>query len=218
MEAKDWDVRYSAGRLWSTEPNRWVVSELSGVAPGRAIDAACGEGRNALWLAEQGWSVVAVDYSRVALQRARDSQALAEAEIGPLDIEWVNADLTQEGTVTGQYDLALVSYVQLEPYDRTPLVRAAARTLAPGGTLLIIAHDSTNLQEGIGGPQDPEVLYTAADVAGDLQDMITSGVLDVERAVRVAREVDTKDGPRVAWDALFRAHRKDASRSGFNFV
>ena len=58
MEAKDWDARYSTGRLWSTEPNRWVVHELSGVAPGRAIDVACGEGRNAIWLAEQGLSLI----------------------------------------------------------------------------------------------------------------------------------------------------------------
>lgn len=217
MEAKDWDARYSTGRLWSTEPNRWVVHELSGVAPGRAIDVACGEGRNAIWLAEQGWSVVAVDFSAVALERARRSAAEAEASLGPLDIEWVAADITQEGTVTSQYDLALVSYVHLEAYERTPLLRAAARTLGPEGTLLVIGHDATNLAEGHGGPQDAELLYSAKDVASDLQDMVSSGVLAVDRADRVAREVDTDDGPRVAWDLLFRAHRRAVGKGGFNF-
>ena len=58
MDAKAWDARYSSGRVWSTEPNRWVVHELSGAATGRAIDVACGEGRNAIWLAEQGLSLI----------------------------------------------------------------------------------------------------------------------------------------------------------------
>ncbi|QQS02391.1 MAG: methyltransferase domain-containing protein [Austwickia sp.] len=217
MEATDWDARYSAGRMWSSEPNRWVVQELSGVAPGRAIDAACGEGRNAIWLAEQGWSVVAVDFSGVALERARESAAEAAQAAGELDITWVQADITDEGVVTNQYDLALVSYVHLEEYERTPLLRAAARTLAPGGTLLVVGHDASNLAEGYGGPQDPEVLYSAKDVASDLQDMIASGLLEVERADRVAREVDTEDGPRVAWDVLFRARRKEVGKGGFNF-
>lgn len=217
MEATDWDARYSAGRMWSSEPNRWVVQELSGVAPGRAIDAACGEGRNAIWLAEQGWSVVAVDFSGVALERARGSAAEAAQAAGELDITWVQADITDEGVVTNQYDLALVSYVHLEEYERTPLLRAAARTLAPGGTLLVVGHDASNLAEGYGGPQDPEVLYSAKDVASDLQDMIASGLLEVERADRVAREVDTEDGPRVAWDVLFRARRKEVGKGGFNF-
>jgi SAM-dependent methyltransferase len=217
VEATDWDARYSAGRMWSSEPNRWVVQELSGVAPGRAIDAACGEGRNAIWLAEQGWSVVAVDFSGVALERARGSAAEAAQAAGELDITWVQADITDEGVVTNQYDLALVSYVHLEEYERTPLLRAAARTLAPGGTLLVVGHDASNLAEGYGGPQDPEVLYSAKDVASDLQDMIASGLLEVERADRVAREVDTEDGPRVAWDVLFRARRKEVGKGGFNF-
>lgn len=217
MEAKDWDARYSGGRVWSSEPNRWVVQELSGVAPGRAIDVACGEGRNAIWLAEQGWSLVAVDFSTVALERGREAAAEAEKTFGPLDIEWAAADITQEGVVTSRYDLALVSYVHLPAYERTPLMRAAARTLAPGGLLLVIGHDSTNLTEGHGGPQDPDVLYSARDIAKDLQDMISSGLLYVERADRVAREVDTEEGPRVAWDALFRARRREEGKSGFDF-
>lgn len=217
MQAKDWDERYRAGRVWSSEPNRWVVAELSGAAPGRAIDAACGEGRNALWLAEQGWSVVGVDYSAVALERAKGEQVKAEERFGPLDITWVTADLTGDGTVQGQYDLALVSYVHLEAYERTPLLRAAASTLAPGGTLLVIGHDASNLTEGVGGPQDPALLFTARDVSSDLQDMISSGVLTVDRADRVAREVETEEGTRVAWDALFRAHRRDMSKGELSF-
>ena len=107
--------------------------------------------------------------------------------------------------------------MHLEAYERTPLLRAAARTLGPEGTLLVIGHDATNLAEGHGGPQDAELLYSAKDVASDLQDMVSSGVLAVDRADRVAREVDTDDGPRVAWDLLFRAHRRAVGKGGFNF-
>ncbi|MBW3084020.1 tRNA 5-carboxymethoxyuridine methyltransferase [Austwickia sp. TVS 96-490-7B] len=219
MDAHDWDERYAAGRVWSVEPNRWVVSELSGVTPGRALDAACGEGRNALWLAEQGWQVDAVDYSQVALQRGRqvEAECRAAGQTDSSPISWIHADLTEEGTVAGHYDLVLAAYVQIEAFERTPLIRAAAATLAPGGTLLVVAHDTSNLTDGWGGPQDPAHLYTARDIASDVQDMISSGALAVERADRVAREVDTEEGPRVAWDALFRAHRRDSTK-GLTFV
>ncbi|WP_116112172.1 class I SAM-dependent methyltransferase [Austwickia chelonae] len=218
MKATDWDERYSRGRLWSTEANRWVIHELSGMPPGKAVDVACGEGRNSLWLADQGWSVVAVDFSQVALDRGHESQLRAREEGRELDIHWVNADITADGGFRGRYDLALVSYVHLEAYERTPLLRAAASTLAPGGILLVVAHDSSNLVEGHGGPDDPALLYTARDVADDLQDMVGSGALVVERADRVAREVETDEGTRIAWDALFRARRPDTTKGEFSFA
>lgn len=213
MEAKDWDARYAAGRQWSVEPNRWVVAELAGAPTGRALDAACGEGRNAIWLAEQGWSVVGVDFSQVALERAAQVAAAAVERRGqPLDLTWVCADVTADLAAAGvggeAFDLVLVSYVQLPSYQRLPLLRACAAALKPGGTLLVIAHDSTNLAQGWGGPQDPANLYTAADVESDLQDQIATGVLSIERSGRVAREVETEDGVKVAWDALFRARRR----------
>lgn len=216
MDAKSWDERYRSGRMWSVAPNRWVVQELSGTAPGRALDAACGEGRNAIWLAQQGWSVVGVDYSQVALDRARQTHASLEDD--DLDLTWIQADITMDRAVQGTYDLVLASYVHLVSYERTPLLRAAASTLAPGGTILVVGHDSTNLTEGYGGPQDASLLYTAKDVADDLQDMISSGVIAVDRADRVAREVETEDGVRVAWDALFRAHRRDMTKGEVSFV
>ena len=65
MDAGDWDARYAASELvWGAEPNRFVVEEFTAVAPGRAVDLGAGEGRNALWLAERGWLVTAVDSLR----------------------------------------------------------------------------------------------------------------------------------------------------------
>lgn len=67
-----WDERYGTAELiWKADPNRFLVEELEGLAPGRALDIACGEGRNAIWLASMGWEVTGVDFSAVGLAKAR---------------------------------------------------------------------------------------------------------------------------------------------------
>ena len=72
MDAAAWDERYAATALvWSAGPNQFVESELASLPPGRALDLACGEGRNARWLAERGWQVTAIDWSEVAVDKGR---------------------------------------------------------------------------------------------------------------------------------------------------
>ncbi len=69
MDRDDWDARYEAQELvWSAEPNRFLVAEICDESPGRGLDLGCGEGGNAIWLAEQGWTVTRVDFSKVALE------------------------------------------------------------------------------------------------------------------------------------------------------
>src|SRR5215213_6135049 len=88
MDAKAWNERYRASELvWSAGPNQVIEAELAEMQPGRAVDLACGEGRNAIWLARQGWQVTAVDFARDGLDKGR---VLA----GGLDIDWVCADVT----------------------------------------------------------------------------------------------------------------------------
>ena len=218
MDETSWNDRYAqADLVWPTSPNRWVVNELGGHMPGRALDLGCGEGRNAIWLADQGWSVTAVDFAAKALDKARARAAALTAEGASLDITWTQADLFTYEPPAGSYDLVLVTYVQLVDYERRELVRRCVQALAAGGTLLIVGHDTTNLAEGYGGPQDASVLFTGADVEQDLQDFIGSGALTVERSGRVAREVETDDGAVVAWDALFRARRRVEGAGGFAF-
>lgn len=209
MDARAWNERYAAtDRVWSRSPNKWVHAEFSSAPPGRALDLACGEGRNALWLAARGWSVVGVDFAAVALERARHSAAAVESERGaPLPIEWVEADLTAYRMKTAAFDLVLISYLHLAPTERADLLRRCVSALAPGGVLFVVAHDASNLREGVGGPQDDYVLFSASDVAGDLQDHIATGTIALERAGRVAREVDTPDGTVVAWDVVVKARK-----------
>ena len=208
MDAEAWDQRYAASELvWSREPNQFVAAEVADLAPGTAVDLAAGEGRNAIWLASRGWSATAVDFSQVALDKGAQLVAQAGVELDGT-VAWVCADATTWQPAE-PVDLVVVAYLQLPAEDRRRAVRGAVTMLRPGGTLLLVAHDSTNLTEGTGGPQDPSVLMTADDVLDDL-----SG-LDVEvlRAERVAREVRSADEHggeerRTAWDCLVRVVRR----------
>jgi SAM-dependent methyltransferase len=197
VDREEWNRRY-AGRelLWTGEPNRFLVAEVSGLEPGRVLDLACGEGRNAVWLAEHGWRATGVDFSDVALDKAR-----LLADVRGVDAEWIACDLLGYRPEPGAFDLVIVFYLQVPAEERRTIVRAGVEALAPGGTFLLVAHDRTNLEQGHGGPQEPDVLYTAADVVADLDG------LRIERAERVERPVQTPDGDRIALDALVRAVR-----------
>ena len=123
------------------------------------------------------------------------------------DVTFVRADATR-WQPDEPVDLVVVAYLQLPAEDRRRAVRSAWTMLRPGGTLLLVAHDSTNLTEGTGGPQDPSVLMTADDVLADLDGL----AVQVVRAERVAREVTSADEHggeerRTAWDCLVRVER-----------
>lgn len=198
MDAAGWDRRYSTTELiWTAEPNRFLVEEAAGLQSGRALDLGAGEGRNAVWLASQGWQVVAVDFSAAGLEKAADLASRAGVEL-----DLVVADATEELPGPG-FDLIVALYLHLPPELRRVAHRNAAAALVPGGTLLVVGHDTTNLTDGVGGPQDPSVLFGPEDVTADVAD---TGV-EIVRAERVLRPVPTDDGPRTAIDALVRARR-----------
>ena len=181
MEADDWNKRYEGTELvWTVRPNRFLVEETEGMTPGRALDLACGEGRHAVWLAGLFWKVRAVDFSDVAIAKGRQL-----AETHAVEVEWTVADLKDYVPEPESADLVILFYLQLAAEERTPIVRRAATAVAPGGTFLLVAHDSSNLEHGHGGPQDPRVLYTAEDVVADL----AGSGLEIERAEAVERPV-----------------------------
>lgn len=199
MDSTAWDRRYAEHELlWGSRPNRFLEREAAGLSPGRAIDLACGQGRNAVWLAESGWEVTGVDFSAVAVEQA---QQLAAGR--GVAVEWVVADLLDFRPEPETYDLVLIFYLQLSAEQRTQIVRAAAEGVRAGGTFLLVGHDTANIEHGHGGPQDPARLYTPEDVVDDL----AGTGLVVERAETVRRPVDTPEGERTALDALVRARR-----------
>jgi 2-polyprenyl-3-methyl-5-hydroxy-6-metoxy-1,4-benzoquinol methylase len=189
MDRQEWNQRYSAvPLLWRVDPGPFLGGELARTEPGRALDLGAGEGRNAIWLARRGWQVTAVDFSDVALDRARELAASA----GVADaVEWVQADLTQFDPGHECFDLVLVLFVHLPHDDRDALLRRAAAALTPGGTMLVVGYDHANATEGTDGVRDPAILFSPEDIVAQLDG------LRVERAEQL--RLDT------AIDAIVRA-------------
>jgi SAM-dependent methyltransferase len=201
VDSHDWDERYSGSEFeWTTQPSQFVVRELAELPPGRALDLASGEGRNAVWLAERGWRVTGVDFSRVGVGKARRFAARRG-----VDVEWILADLTSYQPPVGTFGLVLVAYLQLPASQRAEVLARAASALAVGGTFLMVGHDLTNLTEGVGGPRSAEVLCTPEVVSAELVG------LRVRRAERVRRTVRHEREPFDAIDTLVLATKDPGS-------
>lgn len=189
MDRDVWDSRAAPELVWTADPNRFVVQELAGLPPGRALDLAAGEGRNAVWLAERGWRVTAIDFSRVAVDRGRQLTGQRGVDVG-----WIVADVRHHPLPKAAFDLVLVAYLQLPAADLAAVFTRAADALAPGGTLLVVGHDRSNLTGGVGGPQDPAVLYTPDEVVAALTSLRIQRAETVRRPVTVqATTVDALD-------------------------
>ena len=195
MQREDWDRRYSSVKnLWAVKPNRFLVAEAGDLPPGRALDLACGEGQNAIWLATLGWDVVGVDFSDAAIAKAR-----ARAEREGVSVELTCADLLEYDVAAGAFDLALLLYLHVPENERRQVLAKAGAALAPGGILVLVGHDLTNMTDGVGGPSDPALLYTPDQIASELAG------LEIEKAERVRRDVNGEE--RDAIDVLVRALR-----------
>lgn len=206
MKASDWDERYAAHDLvWSAEPNRFVAEIVGPMTPGHALDVAAGEGRNAIWMAQQGWTVVAADYSTVAVERMR---SLAADRLGD-DLARLTplvADATQPAPGgPAAYDLALLSYLQLPAPEWRQALREAVEAVRPGGRVVVVGHAGRNLAEGWGGPGDRSVLYDPDEVLERADGLPVT----VEQSGIRERPVDTDEGERVALDTVV-VLRRDA--------
>jgi SAM-dependent methyltransferase len=192
-----WDERHAAREpIESPEPDPTLVEEIGPLAPGRALDLGAGDGRNAVWLAAQGWDVTAVDFSRVAFDRGRSL-----ADRAGVEVDWALEDLLSWAPPPRAFDLVCLFFIHLPSDERRAVYARAAEAVAPGGSLLVVAHDRTNLERGGPGPQDPAVLFTAPEITGDLDGFAVLRAGTVERPAG--------DG-RVAVDAVVRAVRTAA--------
>ncbi len=162
-----WDDRYgSTEALWSGRPNQRLVENVAGLSPGVALEIGCGEGADAIWLAQQGWTVTAVDVSRVALERA--ASHAAETDLAAADrITWSQRDLREWAPEPESYDLVSEHFLHLPSAVRVPQHARLAAAVKPGGTLLIVGHhpgDNAMMQR----PHSDDLFFTPEEEASRL--------------------------------------------------
>lgn len=195
----DWDSRYSAGeRIWSGQPNGTLVAQIAGATPGRAIDIGCGEGADAVWLAQQGWVVTGLDVSAVAIARA--TQVAASAGV---QVEWVIGGLLDAPLPNGAFDLVSAQYPALLKGPDRRTERALLALVAPGGTLLVVHHADLDADHGREHGFDPADYVWPADVRAALDD---TWQIDVDE--RRPRPLPAGGDPRHSHDLVLRAHRR----------
>jgi SAM-dependent methyltransferase len=197
-----WDERHSAGDFEGQGPNPTLAGGASGLRPGSALELACGSGTNAVWLAQQGWRTTAVDWSPVGLANGK-----AKADAAGVEVEWLERDLFAWSAPARSFDLVVIVYLHLPPDERGPVYARAAASVAPGGRMLVVGHDPVNATEGEGGPPDSSRLFTAGEIARELQAADPS--LVVERA-EVVRRVPPPG--RAPIDSLLIVRRPPASK------
>lgn len=184
MRAEGWDERYAERQQWSAEPNALIAELLAELPPGDAVDLAAGEGRHALWLAGRGWRVTAVDFSAVGLGRGR-SQHDAER------VTWTTADVTTWTAPPASLDLVLVAYLHLPVPDTVAVLSRAVGWLRPGGRLLVLGHDVANIEDGVGGPQEPAILHSVERLAPVAEMLAVDRLEQVRRETAAGTALDT---------------------------
>lgn len=198
-EAASWTERYAAAAMaWDTTPDQFVVAACRALRAGRALVLGAGEGNNAIWLAGRGWDVTAVDIASLAVSRISSRAALMNTRLSA-----IVADAVSYQPAAGAFDLILASYLPLPTGKLRSLVHHVAPGLAPGGRMLVVGQDASNLDRGYGGPQDPDLLSTPDAVSA----LMSEAGLQVVRAEVVRREVAVDIGVRYALDHIVEAVR-----------
>lgn len=194
-----WEERYrSAPAVWSGRPNAQLVAEASDLPPGTALDVGSGEGADVRWLAARGWRVTGVDFSTVALERA----AQHTAEFADR-ITWTHADVTT-WTPEGGFDLVSAQYMHLPLEPRVALFGRLAAAVVPGGTLLVVGHDASDLETTVHRPDVPGMFWSAQEIVDSLDPAMWNVVVAQARP----RVVHDGEGREVAIaDLVVRAAR-----------
>lgn len=191
--------------LWSGRPNTQLVAEAAGLAPGTALDVGCGEGADAVWLAQRGWQVTAVDFAATALERGAAGAAASGEEVAAR-IGWLRADVTRWTPEPAGFDLVSAQFMHLPPEERGALFARLAAAVRPGGTLLVVGHDFSDVAAGAHRPPEPERFFTAQEVAASLD----ADAWEVVVAEARPRPAALHEGHDIeVHDAVLRAHRRN---------
>jgi SAM-dependent methyltransferase len=174
-----WNERYAKKDLvWSAGPNQFFAAEVKNLSPGRSLDVACGEGRNAIWLAEQGWQSTAIDFSDLGIEKAKEI-----AEKRGVKVNWIADDVCNFALTKETYDLVAVLYLHTSKTERLAWLPNVLASIKPSGTLIYIAHDPSNVAHGVGGPQDLSLLPSVEELTREMLDFKIEVAKVIERPV-----------------------------------
>lgn len=193
-----WDERYGTGdRVWSGNPNRRVVEvveamttarEDAGTPPGRALDVGCGEGADAIWLAERGWETTGADVSQRGLDKAR----VHALERGVDDrTTWARVDLVAGDPLPGGQDLVTCAFLHLPSPHLEHAYAAVAAATVTGGTFVVVAHHPHDARTGLRNPGLAALLLSPERVVEALEEV---GGWEVRQADAPTREQNDADG------------------------
>ena len=198
---EEWEAHYAPEAIWSGDPNGALVAVAEALTPGRAIDVGCGEGADAVWLAERGWDVVGIDVAQSALIRAQDA-----AEDAGVSVDFRQASLLGADLPAGAFDLVSACYPALRRTPSGDAERALAGLVAPGGRLLLLAHADIDAEHARSRGFDPDDYVDVADVRAVLPTDWTIEVDDVR-----PRQVDGGAGAGHHTDLVLVARRPSSS-------
>ena len=194
---QEWDERYGDEPMWSGQPNEALVREVTGLRPGTALDVGCGEGADAIWLAQQGWQVDAIDVSTKALARAE----LAAQRAG-VSVSWGGFGL-EELPTDRRYDLVSVFYPALMRGDGA-IIDTLLTAVDEGGTLLLVHHARVDRERAHEHGFDPDDYVRHGDVLAALD----AADWTIEKAGEFDRTAPEGPGAHHHLDLIVVANRK----------
>ena len=174
-----WDERYSAKEYaYGKDPNQFLEENYQAIPKGRVLSLAEGEGRNAVFLAKQGYSVTAVDGSEVGLGKAAKL-----AEENGVEIELIHADLNEYDIGENKWDGIVSIFYPLPSALRKPLYKKVAAGLKPGSVFLLEAYRPEQLQYGTGGGDSADTMTSKESLLHDLAGLKFIHLIELERNV-----------------------------------
>ena len=211
MTAVDkWNKRYLGSELvWSKTAHAEFVIQVADLVPGRALDLGSGEGRNAIWLAQQGWHVSAVDFAEAGINKAR--QLASEKDADKIEVNWIVSDVCEYHDEAG-FDLVAIMYLHTSQSERDHWLPRAIKMVRPGGVFLYIGHDPKNIIHGVGGPQEPELLPDVTEFEQYLSDfdIVSAGIVRRNKGAEIGHgmEYSGNNKTAVALDCIVKAIRR----------
>lgn len=174
-----WNERYNVAEyIYGTKPNTFLEQNFGHIPKGKVLSLAEGEGRNAVFLARQGYSVTAVDASEVGLSKARKL-----AQGNDVTVDWIHADLATFDLGESQWDGVVSIFCPLPHAIREAIHRKVVAALKPGGVFLLEAYTPDQLKHGTGGGKSAEVMQTKDSVSRELAGLKFVHLKELEREV-----------------------------------